>query len=132
LRRRRPRVRAHPPGGEAERRPVPRPRRARRGGRGEGAAGPQPDQAAHRTRGGRRDGGLPVLSRGVLRQRRLPDRRRSMERELNDTDVPPEADPWAAQAQSVFLELLLRDAPSVEYERPLLEARARGDAAELL
>src|SRR5690606_28468527 len=69
---------------------------------------------------------------GVLRQRRLPDRRRSMERELNDTDVPPEDDPWAAQAQSVFLELLLRDAPSVEYERPLLEARARGDDAELL
>lgn len=55
-----------------------------------------------------------------------------MERELNDTDVPPEDDPWAAQAQSVFLELLLRDAPSVEYERPLLEARARGDDAELL
>ncbi len=55
-----------------------------------------------------------------------------MERELNDTDVSPEDDPWAAQAQSVFLELLLRDAPSVEYERPLLEARARGDDAELL
>lgn len=32
----------------------------------------------------------------------------------------------------MFLELLLRDAPSVEYERPLLEARARGDGAERL
>ena len=43
-----------------------------------------------------------------------------MERELNNTPVPPEDDPWAVDAQSAFLELLLRDAPAVEYERPLL------------
>ena len=55
-----------------------------------------------------------------------------MERELNNTPVPPEDDPWAVDAQSAFLELLLRDAPAVEYERPLLEARARGDTPETL
>ena len=32
--------------------------------------------------------------------------------------------------QEVFLELLLRDAPTVEYERPILRARARGASPE--
>jgi sugar diacid utilization regulator len=32
----------------------------------------------------------------------------------------------------VYLELLARDAPAVEYERPLIEARARGEAGEVL
>ncbi|MFI6579170.1 helix-turn-helix domain-containing protein [Nocardiopsis sp. NPDC050513] len=60
-----------------------------------------------------------------------------MERELNTTpaDGPvPEPhpdhasapDPAGAADQAFFLDLLLRDAPTVEYERPVLRARAEG------
>ncbi|MBR8743831.1 GAF domain-containing protein [Nocardiopsis sp. MG754419] len=54
-----------------------------------------------------------------------------MERELNTTPESPRGDgaPDAGQ-QAFFLELLLRDAPAVEYERPVLRARSGGaDAA---
>ncbi|GAB2515302.1 helix-turn-helix domain-containing protein [Nocardiopsis aegyptia] len=45
-----------------------------------------------------------------------------MERELN-TIPAPQGDP---DDQAFFLDLLLRDAPPVEYERPVLRARAEG------
>ena len=45
-----------------------------------------------------------------------------MERELNTTPAP-QGDP---ADQAFFLDLLLRDAPPVEYERPVLRARAEG------
>ncbi|KIH97903.1 diguanylate phosphodiesterase [Streptomonospora alba] len=57
-----------------------------------------------------------------------------MERELSDEaqaeQAPAEAASGGAQAQ--FLRLLLRDAPAVEYERPLVQARAAGADAEEL
>ncbi|MBV2362628.1 helix-turn-helix domain-containing protein [Streptomonospora nanhaiensis] len=64
-----------------------------------------------------------------------------MERQLNDDTAPAPGVPPAAPgptgrpggpagapggAEAQFLRLLLRDAPAVEYERPLVEARARG------
>ncbi|WP_049579122.1 GAF domain-containing protein [Nocardiopsis sp. SBT366] len=55
-----------------------------------------------------------------------------MEFELNTTpdpeDTPPERS--GAERQALFLELLLRDAPTVEYERPVLRARSDGSDAE--
>ncbi len=57
-----------------------------------------------------------------------------MERELNITtsgtpDMSGSTDP---DGQAFFLDLLLRDAPAVEYERPVLRARARGDDPEVI
>lgn len=57
-----------------------------------------------------------------------------MERELNITtsgtpDMSGSTDP---DGQAFFLDLLLRDAPAVEYERPVLRARARGDDPEVV
>ncbi len=49
-----------------------------------------------------------------------------MERELNTTPSRPGDDPAGVSGQAFFLDLLLRDAPAVEYERPVLRARARG------
>ncbi|CAL9490399.1 hypothetical protein SUDANB121_03240 [Nocardiopsis dassonvillei] len=53
-----------------------------------------------------------------------------MERELNTT--PSEDDPAGVAGQAFFLDLLLRDAPAVEYERPVLRARARGADPEVV
>ncbi|GAB3746673.1 helix-turn-helix domain-containing protein [Nocardiopsis nanhaiensis] len=54
-----------------------------------------------------------------------------MEFELNSTPDPHGGDGAAsAGPQAFFLELLLRDAPAVEYERPVLRARADGSDAE--
>ncbi|MBE3002369.1 helix-turn-helix domain-containing protein [Nocardiopsis sp. HNM0947] len=49
-----------------------------------------------------------------------------------DGELTPEGDEGELSGQEVFLELLLRDAPTVEYERPVLRARARGAPAEEL
>ena len=54
-----------------------------------------------------------------------------MERELNTTPEPPRGDgPADAGHQAFFLDLLLRDAPAVEYERPVLRARSGGADAD--
>ncbi|MFW5416937.1 GAF domain-containing protein [Nocardiopsis sp. CNT-189] len=54
-----------------------------------------------------------------------------MERRVTRSVPPPDpAGPESAQTQ--FLRLLLRDAPAVEYERPLMEARAAGRDPEAL
>ncbi|WP_444962009.1 helix-turn-helix domain-containing protein [Nocardiopsis sp. M1B1] len=53
-----------------------------------------------------------------------------MERELNTTASGSTGTP--ADGQALFLDLLLRDAPAVEYERPVLRARARGDDPEVV
>ncbi|MEU1902036.1 GAF domain-containing protein [Nocardiopsis dassonvillei] len=60
-----------------------------------------------------------------------------MERELNtttsgSTGIPADDGAAGADGQALFLELLLRDAPAVEYERPVLRARARGDDPEVV
>ncbi|MFE1471366.1 helix-turn-helix domain-containing protein [Nocardiopsis dassonvillei] len=60
-----------------------------------------------------------------------------MERELNtttsgSTGVPADDGAAGADGQALFLDLLLRDAPAVEYERPVLRARARGDDPEVV
>ncbi|WP_174546838.1 helix-turn-helix domain-containing protein [Nocardiopsis dassonvillei] len=60
-----------------------------------------------------------------------------MERELNtttsgSTGIPADDGTAGADGQALFLELLLRDAPAVEYERPVLRARARGDDPEVV
>ncbi|WP_077692539.1 MULTISPECIES: helix-turn-helix domain-containing protein [Nocardiopsis] len=77
-----------------------------------------------------------------------------MERELNtttsgtpDPDAPGPAEPGptvtgpgggggegptGSDGQAFFLDLLLRDAPAVEYERPVLRARARGEDPEVV
>ncbi|CAL9435784.1 helix-turn-helix domain-containing protein [Nocardiopsis dassonvillei] len=60
-----------------------------------------------------------------------------MERELNtttsgSTGVPADDGAAGADGQALFLNLLLRDAPAVEYERPVLRARARGDDPEVV
>ncbi|MFE1400921.1 helix-turn-helix domain-containing protein [Nocardiopsis dassonvillei] len=60
-----------------------------------------------------------------------------MERELNtttsgSTGVPADDGAAGADGQALFLDLLLRDAPAVEYERPVLRARARGDDPEMV
>lgn len=56
-----------------------------------------------------------------------------MERELNTTPEPPRGEgAQGAEDQAFFLELLLRDAPAVEYERPVLRARSAGADAETL
>lgn len=52
-----------------------------------------------------------------------------MERELKG---PGAGGPVQDGAQTAFLELLLRDAPAVEYERPLVEARAAGGDPALI
>ncbi|WP_017584624.1 helix-turn-helix domain-containing protein [Nocardiopsis valliformis] len=51
-----------------------------------------------------------------------------MEFELNTTPDPQDTSPErsGAEQQALFLELLLRDAPAVEYERPVLRARSGG------
>ncbi|WP_370446536.1 helix-turn-helix domain-containing protein [Nocardiopsis sp. L17-MgMaSL7] len=55
-----------------------------------------------------------------------------MEFELNTTPDPqgPPPERSGAERQALFLELLLRDAPAVEYERPVLRARSDGSDAE--
>jgi DNA-binding PucR family transcriptional regulator len=60
-----------------------------------------------------------------------------MERELNTTTsgsagIPADDGSAGADGQALFLDLLLRDAPAVEYERPVLRARARGDDPEVV
>lgn len=57
-----------------------------------------------------------------------------MERELNITTsgTPDMSGPTDPDGQAFFLDLLLRDAPAVEYERPVLRARARGDDPEVI
>ncbi|MFC9090396.1 helix-turn-helix domain-containing protein [Nocardiopsis dassonvillei] len=60
-----------------------------------------------------------------------------MERELNtttsgSTGTPADDGAAGADGQALFLDLLLRDAPAVEYERPVLRARARGDDPEVV
>ncbi|MFE1170535.1 helix-turn-helix domain-containing protein [Nocardiopsis sp. NPDC058789] len=55
-----------------------------------------------------------------------------MELELNTTPDPQAGsrERSGAEQQALFLELLLRDAPAVEYERPVLRARSDGSGAE--
>ncbi|MEU0489716.1 GAF domain-containing protein [Nocardiopsis sp. NPDC006139] len=55
-----------------------------------------------------------------------------MERELNTTPSRPGDDPAGVAGQAPFLDLLLRDAPAVEYERPVLRARAQGADPEVV
>lgn len=60
-----------------------------------------------------------------------------MERELNTTTPglpgsPGEDGPTNPDGQAFFLDLLLRDAPAVEYERPVLRARARGEDPDVV
>lgn len=56
-----------------------------------------------------------------------------MERDLNTTPEPPGGGgTQGAEHQALFLELLLRDAPAVEYERPVLRARSDGSDAETI
>nr|WP_086002868.1 GAF domain-containing protein [Nocardiopsis prasina] len=51
---------------------------------------------------------------------------------MNTTPDPqgPPPERSGAERQALFLELLLRDAPAVEYERPVLRARSDGSDAE--
>src|SRR5690606_14317557 len=126
-----PRLRAHPAGRGPARRPGGSARPGPRRGRRAGAARPHPGQAAAGAGGGRRGRRLPVRPRRLVRQRYLAHPRRRLECRLNRSVPPPDpAGPESAQTQ--FLRLLLRDAPAVEYERPLMEARAAGWDAEAL
>ena len=94
-------------------------------------------QAADRAGGGRRGGGLPLLARRGLGHRHLPGHGRRVERPLSAaTGLTPTARQLAAGPcraagagagrAAEYFELLLEDAAAIEYERPLVRARAGG------
>src|SRR4051812_1414692 len=125
----------------ADRRPGTHPRTAR-GARGRGRdAGAGGGQAADRAGRGRRGGRLAVLPRGGLGDRHLPGDGRRVERPLMEDPLPAAAHTLAAAsyrgpeglpAVAEYLRLVLDDAAAIEYEAPLVRARATGaDAARL-
>src|SRR5215470_7458700 len=66
-----------------------------------------------------------MLTSGVVRHGSVADDGRRMDRALTVRR-------WRAVAETTFLDLLAREAAEVEFERPLLEARADGCPAETL
>src|SRR4051795_10855998 len=142
---REPRLRPDATGRGADRRPGQGPRAVRGPGRRAGHAGAGGDQAADRAGGGRRRGGLALLTGSDLRHRHVAGHGRRVDRALTarPARMPVMTRPSAAASTAEgsrpavsgaaeFLELLLHDAAAIEYERPLVQARAAGAAgAEL-
>src|SRR5262249_10333011 len=87
-----------------------RPHHARAGGH----------QTPDRARRGGRAGGVPLLASGVVHHRRLDDDGRRVERALTRGGAP------MAASATAFLGLLAREAPTIEFEGPVLEARTAG------
>ena len=121
-----PGIRAHPARGGPDRRPGEDPRHPRVGGGRADHAGPLGDQAAGRAGGGGRGPGVPVLPGRRVHHRHLDRHGRRMDGELSRMDL------MTASGEVDYLELLAREAAAVEFEGPLLAARAAGVPAERL